>query len=318
VTDSTATLGIGDLAALTGVPVRTIRFYSDEGILESGRSAGGHRRFAASSVERLDLVRRLRGFGLSLPAIADVLTGERSIAEAVAAERAALDVELAALAWRRASLRAVEEATPVDRAARLELLAAVQDHRAAYDVLVAFWRRLIVAPLPAELLSMFLEVSVPPPPADPTPQHVVAYAEMVALVGDRALMRRLRARARVNLERISDEAELLTGIGEACELARPLLLAGRPPAAGQALDRFVAAYATVQGSRDTTRFRRELLTTAGTDRDPRLRRYWGLVGDVTGEPVTVGTAQAWLVDALERSLDGRRRGSGSRAVGRPC
>jgi hypothetical protein len=33
-----------------------------------------------------------------------------------------------------------------------------------------------------------------------------------------------------------------------------------------------------------------------------LRRYWSMVGEVTGEPVTVGTAQAWLVDALERSV----------------
>jgi hypothetical protein len=131
---------------------------------------------------------------------------------------------------------------------------------------------------------------------------VVAYAEMVALTRDRTLARRMRARARVNLERISDEAELLMGIGEACELARPLLLAGRAPAPGPALDRYVAAYATVQRSRDTTRFRRDLLATATVDRDPRLRRYWRLVGEITGEPVTVGGAQAWLVDALERSI----------------
>jgi DNA-binding transcriptional MerR regulator len=310
VTDSTATLGIGDLAALTGVPVRTIRFYCDEGILETARSAGGHRRFAPSAVERLDLVRRLRGLGLGLPAIATVLTGERSLAEAVAAERAALDVELAVLAWRRAALRAVEEAAPVERAARLALLAAVQDHRAAHDALVSAWRRLVVAPLPADFAGMFLQVSAPPPPADPTPQQVVAYAEMVGLVGDRALVRRMRARGRFNLERISDEVDLLTGIAEACELARPSLLAGRRPEPGAALDRYVGAYASARGARDTPRFRRDLLTTASTDRDPRLRRYWRLVGEVTGDPVPVGTAQAWLVDALERSVDGRLERAG--------
>jgi DNA-binding transcriptional MerR regulator len=300
------TLGIGDLAALTGVPVRTIRFYCDEGLLDSRRSVGGHRRFARSAVERLDLVRRLRGLGLGLPAIAAVLREERSIADVVAAERAALDVELAALAWRRASLAAVEEAAPADRAARLALLAAVQDHQLARDALVGFWRRLFVAPLPADLVSMFLEVSVPTPPLDPTPRQVVAYAEMVALTGDRSLTRRMRARAQVNLERISDEAELLTGIGHACELARPLVLAGRQPEPGPALDRFVAAYATVQRSRDTPGFRRELLTTAIVDVDPRLRRYWHLVGEVTGEPVTVGAAQAWLVDALQSSIPSAR------------
>src|SRR5918997_6051016 len=104
---------------------------------------------------------------------------------------------------------------------------------------------------------------------------------------------------------------MVTGIGEACELARPQLLAGRQPAPGPALDRFVAAYATVRRSRDTPTLRRELLTTATVDRDPRLRRYWSLVGEVTGEPVTVGTTQAWLVDALERSVVGGSVTSGS-------
>jgi hypothetical protein len=196
----------------------------------------------------------------------------------------------------------VEEAGPAERAARLELLGAVQDHGTARSVLVDFWHHLFIAPLPADLVGMFLEVSVPAPPVDPTPRQVVAYAEMVALTRDRTLVRRMQARARVNLERISDEAQLLMGIGEACELARPLLLAGRAPAPGPALDRYVAAYATVQRSRDTRRFRRDLLATATVDRDPRLRRYWRLVGEVTGEPVTVGGAQAWLVDALERSV----------------
>ncbi|NEA25565.1 MerR family transcriptional regulator, partial [Actinomadura bangladeshensis] len=71
------------MAALTGVSVRTIRFYCDEGVLEPGRSAGGHRRFDRSAVDRLRLVRRLRALGLGLPAIAAVLTGECALAEAV-------------------------------------------------------------------------------------------------------------------------------------------------------------------------------------------------------------------------------------------
>jgi DNA-binding transcriptional MerR regulator len=302
VTQDTSSFGIGELAALAGVPVRTVRFYCDEGILETRRSAGGHRRFDASAPERLRLVRRLRGLGLGLPAIASVLTGERALGEAVAAERAALDVELAALAWRRASLRAVEDASPADRAGRLELLAAAHDHAAAHDALVAFWRRIVASPLPAVLAEMFLEASAPPPPPDPTPAQVVAYAELVALVADPALALRLVRRSRVNGERIADETTLLVGIGEACELARPLVLAGRGPLPGGALDRFVEAYATVLGGTDTPRFRRELLSTAAADRDPRLRRYWGLVGEVTGDPVPVGTAQAWLLDALERSV----------------
>ena len=302
-TDDTS-LGIGELAALTGVPVRTIRFYCDEGVLDAGRSAGGHRRFERSAVDRLRLVRRLRGLGLGLPAIAAVLTGERSLAEAVAAERRAADAELAALAWRRASLRAVEEAGPADRAARLDLLAAVQDGPAARDVLLEFWRRRILVPLPDAAVREFLEMSVPEPPADPTPEQVVAYAGMVGVAADRPLLRELRALGRVNVEWVRDEPALIAGLGAAAAPAAPLVAAGAEPGPGPALDLFVAAHAAGRGERDTPRFRRALLPAVAMEQDPRLRRYWRLFGEVAGVPATAGTINAWLVDALERDVAG--------------
>ncbi|MDX3111621.1 MerR family transcriptional regulator [Nonomuraea angiospora] len=300
------TLGIGDLAALTGVPVRTIRYYCDEGIIESVRSAGGHRRFDRAAVERLGLVRRLRGLGLGLPAITGVLSGERSMAEAVAAERAALDVRLADLAWRRASLRAVEEASPAERAARLDLLAAVERGHAARDALVDFWRRTMVAPVSEEMFAGFVAMAVPQPPADPTPPQVVAYAELVGLVGDRSLLRDLLARARVNVELIADEDELMNGVAEACALALPLVLAGEQPRVGPELDRFVAAHASVRGGGDTPAFRRELLANVAADSGPRIWRYWRLVGEVSGEAATLGATYLWLTDSLERSIHSTR------------
>lgn len=296
-------LGIGDLARLTGVPVRTIRFYCDEGILDSRRSTGGHRRFAASAVERLGLVRRLRTLGLGLPAITDVLTGQRSVSEAVTAERAAIDVELASLAWRRASLRAVELAGPADRAVRLDLLGAVEDGHAARSLVVGFWRRIVVAPLPDETFSAFVSMVAPQPPVDPTPEQVVAYAELVVLARDRSLTRGMLERSRAVQRQISDESVLLTGIGEACALAEPLVGAGRRPGPSHALDRFVAAHASVRNERDTPRFRRELLTHVAMDRDPRMHRYWGLVSTIADAKLPVGTAHLWLLDSLERSVE---------------
>ncbi|MEV0390332.1 MerR family transcriptional regulator [Nonomuraea sp. NPDC050643] len=296
------TLGIGDLAGLTGVPVRTIRFYCDEGIIESVRSAGGHRRFDRAAVERLGLVRRLRGLGLGLSAIARVLSGERSVAEVVAAERAALDVRLAELAWRRASLRAVEEAGAGDRAARLELLAAVEDGTAARDTLVGFWRRQMIAPIADETFGAFVAMAVPEPPVAPSPPQVVAYAELVALVGDRSLTRRLRARGLVNVREIGDENAFMFGVGEACTLVEPLVLAGEPPREGPELAHFVAVHASVRGRRDSPGFRRELLANVAPDRDPRMRRYWRLVSEVSGDRATLGATHLWLTDSLERSI----------------
>ncbi|MEV4068249.1 MerR family transcriptional regulator [Nonomuraea fuscirosea] len=296
------TLGIGDLARLTGVPVRTIRFYCDEGIIASVRSTGGHRRFDRTAVERLGLVKRLRGLGLGLTAICHVLAGERSVGEAVAAERAALDLRLAELAWRRARLRAVEEADPADRAARLALLAGVADAAAAREALLRFWRWQMVSPVSEATLAPFLAMAAPPPPPDPTPPQVIAYAELVALAGDRSLTGDLRARAVAHAREIGSEDDLMHGVGEAITLASPLVLAGEPPRPGPELDRFVHAHATVRGRTDTPAFRRRLLTIVEPDRDPRVRRYWQLVGEVSGEQATIGALLGWLTDSLERSV----------------
>jgi excisionase family DNA binding protein len=297
------TLSIGELSQQTGVSVRTIRFYCDEGFVESFRSTGGHRRFRADAVERVMLLRRLRALGLGLTAIDAVLSGRRSIAEVAARERAKIDGELATLAWRRASLRAVEQAAPAERAARLELLAAVTDGRAARHVLEGFWSRVALPALPEDGAGMFISVSVPEPPNDPTPEQVVAYATLVAIVDDHRLRQQIWARTRTGEEFVAYQQALLDGgIGETCELARPLVRAGERPGPGALLDRFVEAHATTRGTLDSPAFRRALLRTAAVDRSPGLRRYWELVGDITGEDVTVGEAHSWLLDSLDRAV----------------
>ncbi|MFD7974455.1 MerR family transcriptional regulator [Streptomyces sp. NPDC059071] len=299
------TFGIGELSRLTGVPVRTIRFYGDEGIVDSVRSSGGHRRFDQAAVERLRLVRRLRALGLGLTAVRQVVAGERSVAEAVAAERAALDARLAELAWRRSALRAVEEAAPADRAGRLGLLAAVENGAAARDALIAFWRRTIVAPVSVEMFDAFVAMAVPEPPDDPSTSQVVAFAELFALAGDRDLGRLLLAMARANAEQIADEDDFLTGLGEACAKAWPLVRAGEPPRPGPELDLFVAVHASARRERDTPAFRARLLSWVAADRDPRMRRYWHLVAEAGSDPFTLGAPHMWLTDALQASL---RRG----------
>jgi DNA-binding transcriptional MerR regulator len=299
---SLATFGIGDLARRTGLPVRTIRFYCDQGILDVGRSAGGHRRFTEADVARLDQVRRLRALGLGLASIGAVLAGERSLAEVIARERAALDVELAALAWRHASLRALDDAAPRERAARLDLLAAAQDGQAARAALETFWRGMFRTPTPNETVDMFLSVSVPAPPVTPTPRQVLAYAEMTGITADRTIAPRFLSRA--ILAPVPDECSLLHAVGGVCAAARPLVSAGTAPGAGPVLDEFVAAHATARGTRDTRGFRVALSASSTAEREPSLRRYWRLVGEVTGEPVTAGTALCWLVDALDASLSG--------------
>ncbi|MFI7677351.1 MerR family transcriptional regulator [Actinophytocola sp. NPDC049390] len=296
------TLGIGDLARLTGLPVRTIRFYCDEGLLTPARSTGGHRRFDAAAVDRLTLVRRLRGLGLGLRSIADVLDGRRSLADAVAAERSALDREVATLAWRRSVLRAVEEAPPTERADRLDLLSAVADGFSAHDTLVRFWRPVTNGALPPDTVAMFLDVSAPPPPELPTPGQVVAYAELVLLTADRVLADGVRASMLVGDDRVADLGALHAEVGAACALASPMVAAGAPPGPGLPLDRFVAAHAAATGVADSPAFRRALNRRAAADRHPGMRRYWRLAGEITGGAAPVGVTHTWLLDGLHRSV----------------
>ena len=75
--DGTALFTIGELARATGLTVRTIRYWSDEGVLHPvTRSPGGYRLYDAESVARLELIRTLRELGLGLADVRQVVSGE--------------------------------------------------------------------------------------------------------------------------------------------------------------------------------------------------------------------------------------------------
>ncbi len=65
---------IGALAARSGVPVKTLRYYEELGLLPAiGRSEGGYRLFDENSLPRLEFIRRLKALGLSLEEIQSCL-----------------------------------------------------------------------------------------------------------------------------------------------------------------------------------------------------------------------------------------------------
>ncbi|MEU1427215.1 MerR family transcriptional regulator [Nocardia sp. NPDC005746] len=295
-------IGIGELARRSGVPVRTIRFYCDEGVLAARRSTGGHRMFEpVSALERLLLVRRLRAVGVGLAAIIAVVDGRRSVEDAVLGERRVVEAELAALTWRQAALAAVADAPPGERARRLELVAVVRDRGRATDTVVRFWRR-VLEPLTPEMFDAFVDMNVPEP-IDPTSAELLAFAELVNAVGDPGLYQAVsRQLWRADQERITHRRALLDGVAWACAAAGPQVVANRPPGPGPELDQFVDVHARARGESDSPGFRRRLLSGA-IDSDERVLRYWSLTAEVTGA-LTTGAAQQWLHGALERSVGG--------------
>jgi MerR family mercuric resistance operon transcriptional regulator len=68
-------LPIGKVAARTGCSVETIRYYEKEALLPApSRSAGGHRLYNKSLVERLVFIRRSRELGFSMSEIRQLLS----------------------------------------------------------------------------------------------------------------------------------------------------------------------------------------------------------------------------------------------------
>ncbi|GGX96303.1 MerR family transcriptional regulator [Streptomyces minutiscleroticus] len=300
---------IGELAGHAGVTVKTVRFYSDRGLLpEASRSAGGHRRYGPDALDRLRLIRSLRALDLPVPEVRRVLDEEdawgAALEDAVAGRLRALGSQLRALRWREAALRLVRECPPGERAARLRLLGAV-DTPPSTAPLARFWRAWLPPRMPARSTAAFLEATVPQPPDDPEPAQVLAFARLHALVtrpcpaGEQPQPEAHRtAGAR-------GAAVLYAALAEAYELAGPHLRREREPHAGEALDGFVAAYASAYGTRDTPGFRRLLAGQLAAD--PRLDRYWELVAVLNTPPggrpgPTPGSAHDWLLAALRAQI----------------
>jgi DNA-binding transcriptional MerR regulator len=75
---------IQDIARLAGTTSRTLRHYGEIGLLEPSRvGSNGYRYYDADALVRLQRILMLRELGLGLPAIAEVLTGQRDDARAL-------------------------------------------------------------------------------------------------------------------------------------------------------------------------------------------------------------------------------------------
>jgi DNA-binding transcriptional MerR regulator len=70
---SGGTVRIGELAARTGVSVRSLRYYGEQDLLASERSASGQRHFPESAVDRVMLIQQLFAAGLPGKSIVDLL-----------------------------------------------------------------------------------------------------------------------------------------------------------------------------------------------------------------------------------------------------
>ena len=185
-------LPIGELARRAGLPVRTIRFWSDAGVLPpAARTGGGRRLYDVACVARLELVVTLRELGLGLADVRGVLDGRASIAEVAAVHLEALDAQIRALRLHRAMLAVVvkravgqEEMTLMNKLARMSV---AERRQMIDDFLADVFGGLDPSPAWAPRWN-----AAPNLPDDPSPEQVDAWGEIAELVSDPGFRQRIR------------------------------------------------------------------------------------------------------------------------------
>jgi DNA-binding transcriptional MerR regulator len=109
---------IGEVATRAGVSVDTVRFYERVGVLPAPeRTGSGYRDYAAGTVERIQLTRRLQAIGFTLADASDALAAHDAGDATCESERWRLqavldrvDAQLAELTMLRDRIVAAQEA----------------------------------------------------------------------------------------------------------------------------------------------------------------------------------------------------------------
>ncbi|MFE3626791.1 helix-turn-helix domain-containing protein [Streptomyces goshikiensis] len=295
--DSETLYCIGELSRRSGLPVKTIRFYSDLGIVPpAGRTPAGYRLYGPDALARLDLARTLRDLGLDLATVGKVLDREASLPEVVAAHAEALDAQIRTLRLRRAVLRAIT-GQERDLVHRLTTLTRSEHHRLVTDFAFDGLR---TNPEVAALLRSVL----PELPDDPAPEQVDAWVELAELCRSAEFRTAVRRTADAQAEELArcDAGTFQDAIDRAVRerldeaVAAGLLPAcatGPSPAATVA-DLYAHAFERA-GESD---LRRWLLARLRAGGEPLVERYWLLLATVNGWPAsaTLAPVHPWFTE----------------------
>ena len=101
---------IGEVSRITGVPVKTIRYYADIGLLPPAEvSESRYRLYKAEEIWRLGLIRTLRHFDFSIEEIRKMISGNISVSDAIALQLDSLDTQVRHLERIRTILRKADK-----------------------------------------------------------------------------------------------------------------------------------------------------------------------------------------------------------------
>ncbi|MET7425612.1 MerR family transcriptional regulator [Dactylosporangium sp. NPDC005555] len=289
-------MNIGELSRLSGLPVKTIRYYSDVGLVpEADRSPAGYRRYDHDSLVRLDFVRTLRELGLDIATIKRVLERGEDLGAVAAAHAEALGVQIRVLRLRRAALRAVSrrEPTPaeLDRMTRIARAGTDERRRIVDEFFDSIFAGIAETPQAAQFTARMRSVS-PDLPDDPTDAQVDAWIELAGMLREQDFRARLQEMSKRSFDpgerRLTptDMSEISWFTGHIAEHMDAGVAPGSPAAVP-----VVAAVLTRWGVADEDRD--QLIDQLTLAVDERAERYWRLMAVINGWPPIPATMHRW-------------------------
>ncbi|MBW4715572.1 helix-turn-helix domain-containing protein [Saccharothrix obliqua] len=294
---------IGQLARLTGLSTRTIRFYSDSGIVPvAGRTSGGFRTYDVEGLARLRLVRTLRDLGVDLSTAQRVLAREVSVAEVARIHVEAIDAQMRTLRLRRAVLRVVARNGEVEAVHELAKLSEEERQAILDDFFDEVFGDLDLDPAFRDgMRSVRVEL-----PDDPSAEQLEAWVELANLVRDEDFRASIRRMSERHQEMRAEGQDMSRG-GSPEQLAAFKQMTAR---VREALDAGIAP-GTPEGARVVAEINERWAEAIGTPvgpemsawlaefGDPRAERYWSLIAIINGWPAVPDTSaeRAWLAEA---------------------
>ncbi|KAB8165695.1 MerR family transcriptional regulator [Streptomyces sp. 3MP-14] len=298
---------IGELARRTGLTVKTIRFYSDRGIVEpAGRTPAGYRLYAPDAVARLSLVRTLRELGLGLPVIRQVVNQKLTLGEVAAEHAAALDAQISILRLRRGVLTAAAQREPTPEEMELMHQLATLSEAERRRLIDDFLNSVFEGPHLRAHFGAARRSMTPELPDSPSDEQIRAWVELAELSLDpdfRASLRRLtedHAPARPGDVPTPPRPDMFAMVRD---LVGPAVARGISPDSPHA-DPVVAALtarcALAHGRPDDAESHRWLLHRLEAASDPRRDRYLRLLALINDWPAPERLTPVidWSVTAL--------------------
>lgn len=287
---------IGELSRRTGVSVKTLRFYSDEGLLPpAGRSRSGYRLYTEEHALRVELIRALREAGIGLEEISQVLRREMTLADALQLHLGAVEAHISGLQRIASALRLAIRSGATEEQLRRITMAIRASDADRRKVIAAFYEKVVEGlPVDRQWVEGMIDASAPSLSESPSSEQLAAWIELTALLDDPTFVASKRVSASdLWAPRFHVDVDTFLSAQEvAMAAAREAREHGIPASSGEAasiVERFTTAMAHAAGEADPSAMREHMRVKY----DPRGARHWELVAIMRGDPALIVRFDDW-------------------------